>query len=179
MSSEDTVSTIIQTINTIISSLFSSIDVNIYEKLDKITFINADIINSSTIQRLLGNNGKTGFIYICDAMLVGIFIFYLVKYFYSNMVDYNIERPVQFIFKLFCFAILVNFSYFFMEQLLNLSYLFSSSIQEIGKNILHRDISFSELIILLNKKLASDANSTVNYFSFDGFIKGFSTVRTC
>ena len=46
-------------------------------------------------------------------------------------------------------------------------------------NILHRDISFSELIILLNKKLASDANSTVNYFSFDGFIKGFSTVRTC
>lgn len=179
MNKEDTVSVIMQTINTIISSLFSSIDVNIYEMLDKITFIDADIINNSTIQKLLGNNGKTGFIYICDAMLVGIFIFYLVKYFYSNMVDYNIERPVQFIFKLFCFAILVNFSYFFMEQLLNLSFLFSSSIQEVGKSILHKDISFSELIVILNKRLINNSDSSVNYFSFDGFIKGFSTVRTC
>ena len=175
MNQEETVFIIIKAINSILSSLFSSIDVNIYEKLDSITFIDSSIINSSSIQKLLGNNGKTGLIYLCDAMLLGIFIFYIVKYFYSNIVDYNIEKPVQFIFKLFCFALLVNFSYFFMEQLLNLTFLLSSSIQAIGKEILHLDISFSQLITVLNKKVLYSSNESINFFSFDGFIKSFST----
>lgn len=175
MNQDETVSIIIKAINSMFVSLFSSIDSNIYEKLDSITFIDSSIINSSSIQKLLGNNGKSGFVYLCDAMLLGIFIFYIVKYYYSNIVDYNIEKPSQFIFKMICFSLLINFSYFFMEQLLNLTYMISSSLQEIGKQILHLDISFSQLIVLLNKNVLYNSDETINFFSFNGFIKSFST----
>ena len=62
-----------------------------------------------------------------------------------------------------------------MEQLLNLTFLLSSSIQAIGKEILHLDISFSQLITVLNKKVLYSSNESINFFSFDGFIKSFST----
>ena len=113
MNQEETVSIIIKAINSILSSLFSSIDVNIYEKLDSITFIDSSIINSSSIQKLLGNNGKTGLIYLCDAMLLGIFIFYIVKYFYSNKHSLLIYL---FILK----YLLLNYLNFLLYQIYNL-----------------------------------------------------------
>lgn len=97
-------------------------------------------------------------------MLVAISMFYCVKFFYANYVETNIEKPSQFIFKLIIFTFLVNFSYFLCEQVLNINLLFSSSIQEIGKNILGIDISFSELITQLNRTV-SVGESSFDLFS--------------
>lgn len=172
MEQSQIVDIIINTINTIFSNIFSSIDNNIYENLDSIVFINPDLLSNSIFSKLLGSDGKAGLIYLTDAMLVGIFIFYIVKYFYSNMLDITYERPTHFIFKLLIFGLLVNFSYFFIDQILSISFLISSSIQEIGKNVVNSDISFSQLIIYINKNLSIDNNS-FNVFSFDGIIKSF------
>ena len=49
--------TIIETINTILQNLFSSIDNNLYAILDDITFISSDIINDSYFEKI--------FIYNC------------------------------------------------------------------------------------------------------------------
>lgn len=174
-SQEEIVDIIISTINLMFSNLFSSIDNNIYESLDKFVFIDSSILDNNFFVTLLGKNGKTGFIYLCDAMLLGIFIFYIVKYYYSNIVDYTIERPSQFIFKLLLFAIFSHFSYFILEQIINLNFLFSSSIQSIGAKITKCDVSFSDFIIFINKNL-SVSNSELNIFSFDGIIKSFVTV---
>lgn len=172
MEQSQIVDVIINTINTIFSNIFSSIDNNIYENLDSIVFINPDLLSNSIFSKLLGSGGKSGLIYLADAMLVGIFIFYIVKYFYSNMLDITYERPTQFIFKLLIFGLFINFSYFLLDQILSISSLVSSSIQEIGKDAVNFDITFSQLIIYINKNLSIDT-SNFNIFSFDGIIKSF------
>ena len=174
MNQSEIVSIIIQTINTIFSNFFSSIDASIYDNLDNLVFFNSNIMSNNFIQKLLGNSNNS-FIYLADAMLVGISIFYVVRYYYSNIVDINVEKPYQFIFKLLIFAFLINFSYFIIEQLLNLTFLFSSSIQEIGKNIIGYNINFSELIVSINNKININSNE-FNIFSFDGIIKSFVSV---
>ena len=44
---------IIDAINTILNTLFSSIDNNLYSVLDKITFINSDIITDKNFENIL------------------------------------------------------------------------------------------------------------------------------
>lgn len=175
MDQSEVVSIIIQTINTIFSNFFSSIDSSIYDNLDNLVFINSDILSDKFVKKLLGDGSKNSLIYLADAMIVGISIFYVVSYYYSNIMDVNVERPHQFIFKLLIFTFVVNFSYFILDQFLNLTFLFSSSIQEIGKNITGYNINFSELIISINSKVNVDSNE-FNIFSFDGIIKSFVSV---
>lgn len=175
MEQSEVVNLIIETINTIFSNIFSSIDNSIYANLDDITFISPDIISNSFFTKILGSNGKNGLIYLCDAFLLGISIYYCVRLFYSNYMDTRVERPSQFLFKLLVFAIFVNFSYFICEQILNLNYLISSSIQEIGKNTLGSEISFSQLITKLNSKISFD-DASLDIFSIDGLIKSFISV---
>jgi len=169
------VNTIIQTINTIFGNIFSSIDNTIFDNLDNIVFINKDILNNSFINKLLDAGSKNSLIYLADAFLLGISVFYIIRYYYFNIIDAKVEKPVQFFFKLLLFSLLINFSYFLAEQLLNITYLFSSAIQEIGKNIIHVDINFSELISYLNRILDIDSGE-LNLFSFDGLLKSFVSI---
>ena len=174
MNQTEIVNIIIKTINTIFSNFFSSIDSSIYDNLDSLVFFNSDIMTNNFFSKFLGNN-KNSLIYLSDSMIIAVAIFYVVRFYYSNMVDANVERPHQFLFKLLIFAFFINFSYFIIEQILNLNFLFSSSIQEIGKNVTGFDINFSELIVSLNKKIDIDSGE-FNLFSFDGIIKSFVSV---
>ncbi len=175
MDQDQIVNTIIQTINTIFGNIFSSIDNTIFDNLDNIVFINKDILNNSFINKLLDAGSKNSLIYLADAFLLGISVFYIIRYYYFNIIDAKVEKPVQFFFKLLLFSLLINFSYFLAEQLLNITYLFSSAIQEIGKNIIHVDINFSELISYLNRILDIDSGE-LNLFSFDGLLKSFVSI---
>lgn len=175
MNQSEIVDLILKTINTIFSNIFSSIDNNIYSNLDNIVFINSDLLSNSFVKNLLGSNGKGGLLYLVDAMLLGICVFYLIKYYYSNLISSQVERPSQFVFKLILFTLVINSSYFIFEQILTINYFISSSIQEIGKEILGINISFSELIIVLNKRLLINSDD-FSLFSFDGIIKSFVSV---
>jgi len=175
MNQAEIVSTIIQTINAIFSNIFSSIDNSIYSNLDNLAFINSNILNNSSIERLLGASGKSGLIYLADAMLVAILLFYVVRYYYFNAIDITVEKPRQFIFKLLIFAFIINSSYFIFEQILSLNYTLSTAIQDVGKSVLNTDISFSQLIVTLNKKVIAESNE-LNIFSLDGIIKSFVSI---
>ena len=175
MEQSEIVNLIIDTINTIFSNILSSIDNNIYANLDKVAFINSDILSNSFFEKILGSNGKNGFIYLTDAMLLGISIYYCIRLFYSHYAETNIEKPFQFLFKLLIFAILINFSYFLLEQVLNINYLFSSSIQEIGGNILSADISFAGIIEKLNSTITFSETS-LDIFSLNGILKSFTSI---
>ena len=128
MDQSEIVSIIIETINTIFSNLFSSIDNSIYTNLDHIAFIDTDIISNSFFEKILGANGKNGLIYLTDALLLGISVYYCIRLFYSHYAESNIEKPFQFLFKLLLFAIIVNFSYFILDQFLNINYLIISEV---------------------------------------------------
>lgn len=173
MDSNDVVNVIIQTINTIFSNLFSSIDNSMYDSLDNYVFIDSSVLNNNVFKNLLGFNGNR-FLYLTDAMLIGVALFYIVRFYFSNIVDANVERPGQFIFKLLVFAICINCSYFLIQQFMNIFSLVTGAIRSIGKDITSFDISFAELIKVVNKILSVNSEE-FNIFSFDGIIKSFVT----
>ena len=65
----------------------------------------------------------------------------------------------------------MNFSYFFLEQFINIVYFITVAIRNVGENIINRNICFSELINSINLILSFNTNS-INIFSLDGIIKG-------
>ncbi len=58
---------------------------------------------------------------------------------------------------------------------MNINYLISASIQEIGKSITGNEITFSSLISNINSNLSIEDNS-LNIFSLDGLLKSFISV---
>lgn len=84
------------------------------------------------------------------------------------------ESPRQFIFKLLICAICMNFSYFFLEQIINIFYYITVGINNIGENIFQKSIGFSDLINSINNTLSINASS-ISIFSLDGIIKGTLT----
>lgn len=167
------VDTITQTINTIFNNLFSSIDNNAYATLDDITFISKDILNDDFSNDLLGTSTSTGIIIIANALIVGLSIYYAIRYMSSIYTSSQVERPYQFIFKLIIVTAFVNCSYFICEEFLNINFLISGSIRTVGENLLNTNISFEELIIKINSIVSRE--TTLNVFSFDGMIKSFTS----
>ena len=173
MENTNIVEIITKTVNTLFNNLFSSVDNGVYAVLDDITFISSDIINDGFTNRLLGSNVNTGIIVIANALLVGMAIYYAIRLLFSNYSLAQVEKPYQFIFKLLVIGIFVNSSYFLCEQVLNINFLVSGSIREVGEKMIGCNISFEELIKEINKIISFD--TTLNIFSFDGVIKSFTT----
>lgn len=167
--------TIISTINTLLSSLFSSIDNNLYSILDDIVFIDTDILHDNFISSIFGTSNTIGLLLLSNSLLIGFALFYIIRYAFSHYTSSQTEQPFQFLFKLFIFAALSNSSYFLMEQLININSLISLSIREIGENIFNCNISFSKLILKLNNIVSTQEN--LNIFSMDGLLKSFISIN--
>ena len=161
---------IIETINTILQNLFSSIDNNLYEILDDIIFINQDIISDSFFEKILGTNSHNGIILICNSLLFGFILYYSIKYLFSHFNYNQIEKPSQFIFKIIIFGICINFSYFFIKEILNFTSNITLALRGIGEDLFHKNICFSELILEINKSIGI-SSSSLDVFSLDGIIK--------
>ena len=168
--------TIIDTINTLFSSLFSSIDNNVYSILDDIVFIKTDILQDKFMSSCLGTSTTTGLILIANSLLLGFALLYIVRYTYSHYISNETEQPFQFLFKLFIYTVLANSSYFLAEQLININSLISLAIREVGENIFQCNISFSELVLKLNSLITTDKTS-LNIFSLDGLLRGFISIN--
>ena len=161
---------IIETINTIFQSLFSSLDNNLYSILDDITFINSDIIKDSIFSKILGSSPSNGILLIANSLLLGFILYYSLRYLFSKLIYNQVESPFQFIFKCLIFGICCNFSYFFLEQNLDITSYISLAIRSIGEDLFGKNICFSELILSLNN-LISFNTSSIDIFSLNGLIK--------
>lgn len=174
LTSDNMANIIITTINTILENLFSSIDNTLYSVLDDITFISADILNTSYFQKILGMSASSGILIIANSLLLGYLIYFSIKYLFAHFYSLDIEAPHQFIFKLLFFGIAMNYSYFILEQILNISSNITLSIRNLGENIFNTEICFSSLINKINSTIGIDAVTT-NIFSIDGLIKSTLT----
>ena len=163
--------TIIDTINYIFETLLSSIDNSLYSLLDSLTFINSDILNDKNFESILGTSASNGIVLIANSFLFVFILFFAIKFLLAHFTFSNVERPHSFIIKLILCGLFMNFSYFILEQFIDLMYFTSSSICELGENLFNKSISFSELINVLNQTVSIDQNS-LNIFSLDGLIKG-------
>jgi hypothetical protein len=162
--------TIINTINTILQNLFSSIDNNLYSVLDDITFISEDILIDKYFEKILGTSLSDGILLISNSFLLGFLLYYSIKYLMSHLNSLQIESPYQFIFKLVICGTCMNFSYFILEQFLSLFSTITLSIRNLGETLFNTQICFSTLINTINSTISIDSTS-LNIFSLDGIIK--------
>ena len=174
MENSNLTTSIIETINSIFETLFSSIDTTIYSVLDELTFIDKNILNNSIFQKIFGSTGNNGLLVIANSLLVGFSLYYAIRLIYSYYMNLQIERPYQFIFKLLIFGIVMNCSYFICNQFIQINSFISDAIRALGSNIFGHNISFSELINKLN--YFSIKENEFNIFSFDGLIKSFISI---
>ena len=166
---------VIETINTIFSDLFKSIDTNLFKILDNLTFINSDILNDKYFGRIFGTSANNGILLIANSLLIGYILYYSAKYLTSNLTISKIENPVQFIFKLIIFGIAMNGSYFIIGQILDINFSVSNAIKSLGEDLFNQSISFSKLIESINTNLQITEES-LNVFSVEGIIKGTTTI---
>lgn len=170
MDSNNITSTIISTINTIFSKIFSSIDNNVYAILDDFTFIDSDILNDSYFSKIFGFSSRNGILLVANSLLLGFLIYYSFRLLFSHLGITESERPTKFIFRLIIFGICMNFSLFICDEIIYINSLFSNTIRYIGENIYHSPISFSTLITKLNSIISINGDS-LDIFSLDGIIK--------
>ena len=175
ITSENMTNVIINTINTILENLFSSIDNTLYSVLDDITFISSDILDSSHFQKIFGTSASNGILIIANSLLLGFLIYFAIKYLLSHFYSIQLEAPQQFIFKLLFFGIAMNYSYFIIEQIIDISSTITLSIRNLGENIFNTEICFSSLINEINSTIGINS-TTINIFSIDGLIKSTLTV---
>ena len=163
--------TIIDTINTIFETLFSSIDNNLYSVLDNITFINSDILYDKNFETLFGTSSSNGILLIANSFLLAFILYYSARFLIAHFTYTQTEAPLSFIFKLILCGIAMNFSFFIVEIFLNLTSNVSLAIRSLGADLFNKNICFSELINTINANISIDANS-LNIFSLDGLLKG-------
>lgn len=166
---------IIDTINKLLNTLFSSIDNSVYDTLDNLAFIHTDIFNNSLFEKLFSSYSNNSLLIVANSLLIGVCLYYCFKLIYSHLTGSQIEKPYQFVFKLLIFGIFINFSYSICEFFIYFNSLLSDIIREIGQNILGENISFSNLIENLNSIIKVDSSS-LNVFSFDGVIKSLVSI---
>lgn len=161
---------IIDAINTILGNLFNSIDNNLYSLLDDITFISSDILHDKNFENIFGTSASNGILLIANSLLLGLILYYAIKFLLSHFTYSQVENPYSFLLKLVIFGIFMNFSYFLLGQFLDLFSNISLSIRNLGENLFNKNICFSELIISINTNISIN-NSSIDIFSLDGLIK--------
>lgn len=165
---------IIDTINNLLNTLFSSIDNTVYSTLDRLAFIDTNIFNNSFFNKILGNNSSKSLLIIANSLLFAVCLYYCFKLIYSYLSGTGIEKPYQFIFKLLIFGIFMNFSYYICEFFIYFTDLISDAIRSIGPTSFD-NISFSGLIENLNSEISIDSTA-FNIFSFDGLLKSIISI---
>ena len=168
-------SSIIDSINDIFSNLFSSVDNGIYDILDKITFIDSKIIEKDSFIKLFGNDSTSGILLICNSLILGIFLFYIINYLFSHITYSKVQNPHAFIFKMIIFIALMNNSLWICKLIINIVSLISGAIKEVGQLLFGEEISFVNFIKKINDSIYWSNLTGIDVTSFDGIIKTFTT----
>ena len=161
---------IIDTINTILGNLFGSIDNNLYSLLDDITFVNSSILQDKNFENIFGTSTSNGILLIANSLLLGIILYFAIKFLLSHFTFSQIERPHSFLIKLIICGICMNFSYFLLRDFLDIFSYITLAIRGLGETLFNKNICFSELILNINNNISIN-NSSVDIFSLDGIIK--------
>ncbi len=173
--SSDITKNIIDTINTIFKTLFSSIDDSLYKILDDLVFVNQNILEDKYFDKLFGTSTINGILLVANSLLIGFLIYYAIRFMLSNFTYSRVQNPAQFIFKCIIFGICMNSSFFIVEQILKLNSNVCELIKSIGEDLFGKNISFAELVKEINANLFTE-DKGLNIFSMEGLITGTLTI---
>ncbi len=165
---------IIETINSLCQSLFSSIDNAIYPILDELVFVSPNITETSYLERIFGTNSNTGLLVLSNSLVLAFILYYSIRRFIAFYAGNEVESPYIFLIKGIFITILMNFSLELCSTVISFTYEITNFITALGQNIFGKEISFSSLINILNSSFASD----FNVFSLDGVLSGMLSISS-
>lgn len=157
---------ILDTINNLCNSLFSSINQTVMPELDKLLFLDADIIKNTSLEKIVGDSLNTGLLVLANSLLSAFVIYYAIRRFTSFYVGKEVESPYQFFLKTVVIAIVVTCSLSICSSIVTFTHEISHFICEFGHSITGKSLTFQTLI----NKLSSQNSGSFNIFSFDGIL---------
>ena len=170
----DFASVILDTINSLCQSLFSSIDNTIFELLDSIIFINSDITETNYLEKIMGQNINNGLLILANSLLVAFVLYYAIRRFTAYFNGQEVESPYKFVVRAIFICIFMNFSLSICSGIISFSHDISDFICSLGNNIFKKTISFSSLISELN----GQSSANFNIFSIDGILTSMLSVSS-
>lgn len=165
---------IVDTINSLCQSLFSSIDNAIFPILDEIIFISPDIVETNYLERIAGTNTNTGLLVLANSLVLAFILYYAVRRFIAFYTGNEVDSPYIFIIRGIFVTILMNFSLYLCTLAISFTYEITNFITALGTNIFNKEISFSSLINILNSSFSSE----FNVFSLDGILTGMLSISS-
>ena len=95
---------VLNTINTLCESLFSSINKTVFPEIDRLIFLNEDLTSSTYMERIIGTNFNMGLLVLAEFFLSAFVLYYAIRRFTSYYSGQQVESISKF-FKYFLFTI--------------------------------------------------------------------------
>ena len=159
-------SVIVDTINNLCQSLFSSIDESVLPLLDDLVFIKEDVA-TKYLERILGTDIRTGLLELANSLLIAFVLYYAVRLMTSNFSGQTIEPPYLFILKAIFIAMFMNFSLSICTSVVSMTSNVSTFICSLNENIFKTPASFSNLFETFNS-----SSKDFSVFSLNGILSG-------
>ncbi len=158
-------------ISNLINNLLVSVDNSIFSVLDELTFINYSVIDNKYFTSIFTNSFSI--VSLSKALLLGIIIYYSVCYLLSHFTSTNFQKPSSFLLKLFFSAVLIHFSSYICEYIINFFSILTDILRELGVLFFSTKLSFSLIYERIHQLFFTDVSSAFTVFSFDGITKSF------
>lgn len=165
---------ILETANTLCSSLLESIDKNIYPLLDKVIFVDETITQDSYFKKIFGTSPTSGILMLSNCLIFAFILYYCIRLIISHFSGSEIESPHQFIMRAIIVTIVMNSSLEICTLLINGTQQISSFFTLLGEEIFKKEVSFISLISYL-----SDTSTNFNIFSLDGILTSMLSFSSC
>lgn len=160
---------IITNLNYLLEKVFKSIEGEIFKTLDKLTIIGPEILKEEPLKNIVFENKVNGLVIIANTLILFFVIYYVFKQLIGIYNGNKIESIYVFIIRIIIVCIIVNFSYYICEEILNIFRILGESIDTYASDLIDRKVTFENLkdsIINIENIINTDL------VSLDGIIKG-------
>lgn len=101
---------ILNTINTLSNNLFNSINKTVLPELDRLVFMNDNVVKSDYIENIMGVDFQHGLLVIAEFLLCAFVVYYAFRRFTAFYSGKEVESPYQFFVKAVAIGIVASFS---------------------------------------------------------------------
>lgn len=160
---------IITNLNYLLEKVFKSIEGEIFKTLDKLTIIGPEILKEEPLKNIVFENKVNGLVIIANTLILFFVIYYVFKQLIGIYNGNKIESIYVFIIRIIIVCIIVNFSYYICEEILNIFGILGESIDTYASDAINKKVTFENLkdsIINIENIINTDL------VSLDGIIKG-------
>ena len=160
-----------KTLSTLINSLLTSMDSNVFSVLDKIVFLKSSYLFDTYFISFFTK--KFSLVTLSEILVFGFLLYYGAAYLISFFTSNSFQKPLSFLTRLFFSALLVRYSMELCEKIIDFFELITETVKTLGISMFSFHLSFSVLYERLSNVFLSDLNNPFGLFSFDGILKTF------